>query len=49
MEKAVGSFRALVRAVKAEYEAEEELEGTYVRSGRGFVTKAVKYVRDPFA
>ena len=43
------TFRFLVKAAKASQEVEEELTGTYVRSGRGFNTKAVKYVRDPLA
>ena len=41
------SFRALVKAAKAAQEVEEELEGAYVRSGRGFNTKHIRYVRDP--
>ena len=41
------SFRALVKATKSRREAEEEYWGTYVRSGRGFNSTHVKYVRDP--
>ena len=43
------SFRALVKAAKAGYEVEEELEGTYVREGTGFNTRRTKWVRDPLA
>ncbi len=42
------TFRSFVKVAKTPQEV-EKLSGTYVRSGRGFNTKALKYVRDPLA